>query len=193
MKKIIAITGGYASGKTEILRVAKQIGFATFSCDEISKELQQETFYKNLLKEKFGEEIFENGVLNTKKLASIVFEDLILLNALNEIAHAQIEKRLFEKIEATKSDIIFVEVPLLFECNMQSKFWKNILVVADFDARIERGQKRDNNTKQDVLQRINCQMSDKEKIALSDYVVYNNGDLNKLKTQFEEVLGKIFE
>jgi len=124
----------------------------------------------------FGAEIYsEEGLLNRKKLASIVFNDRELLEKLNCIIHPAVHRE-FEKWSTRNSNFPYViyEAAILFETGNFRNFDFTILVVADEQERIERVSKRDHSKPEEVLQRMNNQLMDKEKIKMADFVIENN-------------------
>ena len=90
-----AIIGGIGSGKSFALNVAKSMGFETLSADEINAELLEDEDYVKTLSERFPFAV-ENGVVNKKKLAQVVFSNKIKLAELNAIAHPRILKKIAE-------------------------------------------------------------------------------------------------
>ena len=74
--KIIGLTGGIGSGKSTVLELFKNLGVKTYSADESAKKLvNTDPYLINLIKTSFGDNIYDNGHLNSKKLSKIVFED----------------------------------------------------------------------------------------------------------------------
>ena len=80
---------------------------------------------------------------------------------------------------------------MLFESNMQSLFDKIIFVYTDDEIRLERLLKRNNYTIEHAKSRINSQMSQEDKVKLSDYVINNNGDFNNLTIAVDQLLCNI--
>ena len=74
--KIIGLTGGIGSGKSTVLELFKILGVKTYSADESAKKLvNTDPYLINLIKSSFGENIYDKGQLNSKKLSDIVFEN----------------------------------------------------------------------------------------------------------------------
>ena len=177
MTKLIAITGGIGSGKSLALDIIKNAGFYTLSCDQIVKDLYKTHKVKSVLKGIFPTAVSGNVRLrvNTKKIADITFFDkdkhAELTNAITPLVLDQVLK----KASRTKG-LIFVEVPLLFECGYQDRFAGVIVISRKLDDRINSVKKRSNLTKEQIIARINAQV-DYSKIDLSNYkVIANDGD-----------------
>ena len=94
---------------------------------------------------------------------------------------AQVQ-RLQEEMAHCGSEIAVAEVPLLFECGWQDAFDETWVVAADEDILIARLKGR-GVSEQEARRRLAAQMSQEEKIALCDVVLYNNADRESLKRQ----------
>jgi len=173
----VGITGGIGSGKSTVCRVFSVLGIPVFQADVEAGRLQNEDpKIGSELIGIFGAEIYsEEGLLNRKKLASIVFNDRELLEKLNCIIHPAVHRE-FEKWSTRNSNFPYViyEAAILFETGNFRNFDFTILVVADEQERIERVSKRDHSKPEEVLQRMNNQLMDKEKIKMADFVIENN-------------------
>ena len=86
--KIIGLTGGIGSGKSTVLKLFKNLGVKTYSADESAKKLvNTDPNLIDLIKSSFGNNIYDKGLLNTRKLSKFVFEDTEKLKLLNSIIH----------------------------------------------------------------------------------------------------------
>ena len=77
----------------------------------------------------------------------------------------------------------FVSIPQLFETKTQMAFDKVILISAKEETRLNRLMERNKLTKDEAQLRIDAQMSESVKIKQSDFVIYNDKDLDYLKEQ----------
>ena len=173
----VGITGGIGSGKSTVCRVFSVLGVPVFQADNVARRLQDEDLQiKSSLIELFGPNIYaENGLLNRRKLAHIVFSNPDYLMQVNGLVHPAVHRE-FEHWKGLKSGFPYVlyEAAILFETGRASKFDYTILVIAEEKERLERVLKMDNLSAEAILQRIRNQMSDKEKIELADFVIKNN-------------------
>ena len=181
--KIIGLTGGIGSGKSTILNLFQKLGIKTYNADESANQIinsDKETI--NSLKSVFGESIYENEILNKKKLSRIVFDNSEKLNLLNSIIHPKVKLDFNKFCEKNMNDLYIVkEAALIFDINSEDFYDKIILVTAPLEDRIERVIKRDKTTREKVLKRVKNQL-DHEKIAHKcDFVIknLNQADLNK--------------
>lgn len=121
MTKRIGITGGIATGKTTFLGLLKEMGFLTFSCDEVVEQLYKEPEVTKKVKELFG---FSSDLDKIKILEAIV-SDPGLKKRLEEVFHPRVKDRMlnfFREAEKKGEKVVFVEVPLLFECGWEKYF-----------------------------------------------------------------------
>ncbi|MEI7831152.1 MAG: dephospho-CoA kinase, partial [Prolixibacteraceae bacterium] len=137
----VGITGGIGSGKSTACKVFGILGIPVFQADIIAGRLQNEDpLIKRKLVLIFGKEIYgEDGLLDRKKLASIVFNDNQLLEKLNNIIHPAVQLEFVHwKVKYSLNPYILYEAAILFETGSFRKFDYTILVVADEKERIER-------------------------------------------------------
>lgn len=125
-------------------------------------------------------------VIDKAEIAKITFFDkqkhAELTNAITPLVLKEIQK----KVENLQG-VIFVEVPLLFECSYQNEFDKVLVVVRDKNARIESVKVRSNLSTEQVLARMNNQV-DYDTIDLSNYIVINNdGDKQNFEQKVLEI------
>ena len=189
---LFAITGGIGSGKTTVSRLIEEYGFKVFSCDEIYKEISKTSKYLNELKNTFPFAVDENGELNRKELSKAVFSDPIKLKKLNELSHPMILSELDRRVEK-ESGLIFCEVPLLFESNLQEKFDYVLIVLRPLSSRLEAIVERDGITKESALKRIENQFNyDNFNDFSSNYlIIENKAGLQELKEQIEKIIKKL--
>lgn len=189
--KLIAITGGIGSGKTAVSEILKQHGFCVLDCDEITAQLYKTPTAASMIAYAFGQEFAPNGNVDVKKLAAYVFEDGERVKKLNSVVHPLIFDELNRQIASSGQKIVFVQIPLLVETGMQSKFDAVWLVTAPKETRIERVMKRSGLTAQEVEKRINNQLSDEKKAAFAHTVINNGGSLEELRLAVEKCIEEL--
>jgi dephospho-CoA kinase len=178
MKKI-GITGGIGSGKSTACEIFKLLGVSVFHADDEAKNLQNNNLQiKNYLIELFGEHLYsEDGLLDRKMLAGLIFNDTKALAKVNAIIHPAVRQNFLKWVENKQNDnYVLYEAAILLESGYSVDFDRNILILADEKIRIERVMKRDSISEELVKERIKNQMSDSEKINLVDYVLENSND-----------------
>lgn len=191
--KLIGLTGGIGSGKTEVAKMIETKGYPVYYSDVRAKEIVNEKAeIKVGIIQLLGEEAYdEKGQYNRKWVAQQVFNNSELLLKLNAIIHPVV-KQDFEYWKNTQNtDFIFKETALLFELGLDKSCFKSILVTAENQIRIKRVMDRDSKTYREVEAIIQKQMPEKEKRQRADFVIDNNGSWEDLEKQVEEILSQI--
>ncbi|MBK6731669.1 MAG: dephospho-CoA kinase [Bacteroidetes bacterium] len=175
----VGITGGIGSGKTLVCHLFATLGIPVYYADERAKIILQSNddviaAVKNLL----GNNVYsDEGILNRKLVATLVFSDSDLLAKYNAIIHPAVlqDSNLWMHQHAS-SAYILKEAALLFESGSYKSLDKIICVTAPEILRIERVMRRDTISENAVKQRMKNQWSEAEKAALSDYIIINDGN-----------------
>ncbi len=179
--KLVALTGNIASGKTTVLKIFASLGYPTICCDDVYHNLlKTDETLKNKIVKTFGKNILDKNKISTKKLAEVLCDNKKNLYKLEKIVHPVILKKVFDKIKKLRNKgckLCVVDVPLLFEKKLESKFDYVITVYCSKQNQIQRLKKR--NINKNLLNLLfNRQKCVKEKIQKSDFVI-NNNDVSK--------------
>ena len=180
--KIVGLTGGIGSGKSTVLNLFKGCGVKTFSADSSAKKLvNSDIILINLIKDSFGNDIYKNNILDSKKLSSIVFDNPDKLKTLNSIIHPAVASDFKDFLDMNKDHYIIKEAAIIFETKSENNYDKIILVRAPLESRIERVMNRDKVSRKEVMKRIDNQMDESSIIDKCDYIIdnYNEEDLNE--------------
>lgn len=173
-KKLFAITGGIGSGKSSVLSILKDAGHDTLSSDQIVFELYRTHKVKLLLKEMFPSAVSgeKRLTLNRAEISKQVFVDKNKHELLTKTITPLVLDEILKRAKRTNKPL-FVEVPLLFECDYQGYFDNVLVVMRDKNARIESVKTRSNLTEEQILARMTNQV-DYDKKDLSSYIVIKN-------------------
>jgi dephospho-CoA kinase len=185
MTRIIGLTGGIGSGKSIVATYIASKGIPVYIADDEAKKLMNSKRVSTKIQAIFLENILdENGNLNRKKIAAIVFNSPEKLSELNTIVHPEVKNHFTKWLKKHKNaPFVIKEVAILFETGGNTACDKVILITAPQEIRIERAMKRDNLDRESILKRIQNQLPEEEKIQKSDFVVYNI----ELQNTFKEV------
>ena len=192
MRKVIGVTGGIASGKSNVISIIKRQGFKVIDCDLINHNLQKINMpIYNAIKEAFGSSYFlDNGELDRKKLGELIFHNENEKLKLNSISHPIIKEEVLKEIN--KADgIVFVDVPLLYESKFDSLCDKVICVYLNRETQIERLMERDHIDYSYAKTKIASQMDLDQKRDLADYVIDSKGSFQETERQVLKILEMI--
>lgn len=189
---VAGITGGIGSGKSTAAKFFEELGNPVYNSDTRAKTIQNENSeVKVKIIATFGEEAYNENGLNKPFISKQVFQNNEKLKLLNSIVHPAVFQDFEDWKKAQKSDIVMKEAAILIESGSYKDCDVVICVVVDIETRIARTIERDALSREEILARINNQISDEERIAKSDFIIDNNGDLAHLKNEVEETFIKI--
>lgn len=192
MGKIIGITGGIASGKSNVTNFLRKQGFQVVDADAVVHQLQKPggRLFEALVQH-FGQEIIlENGELNRPLLASLIFSNPEE-REWSRITQGEIIREELADLRdqlAQTEEIFFMDIPLLFEQAYSTWFNETWLVYVDRDVQVERLMKRDHLSKNEAESRLAAQWPLEQKKGLASHVLDNNGNLDQLLTQVFSLL-----
>lgn len=173
----IGITGNIGSGKTTVSKVFEVLGIPVFYADDAAKRVMvEDAILMDGIKATFGREsYFDDGALNRRYIASIVFNDEEQLAKLNSLVHPAVFRAFDEWAAQVKNaPYIMKEAALLFESDSYKMCDRSIMVTAPLELRIERVVQRDGFTREEILSRDARQFSEEKKIELADFVIRND-------------------
>jgi dephospho-CoA kinase len=183
---VLGLTGNLGSGKSTAGLMFADRGFARIDCDEIVRDLLAvDRDVLEAIRYSFGPDVFDAmGQVDRKRLGAIVFSDTNRLNMLEKIVHPRVLERWREAVATGPEDRWVVEIPLLFEKNLQKWVDLTICLACDRRVQLERLIQR-GMTPQEADQRIAVQLPLNRKIELADIVLLNDGGLSFLSDQID--------
>lgn len=190
----IGITGNIGGGKSEATNYLKAKGYKVLDADKLVADIYFDSEFINDMKIAFKSyDILTNSALDKKKIAQIVFNSPQNLEILNLTIAPYIRQTMEAMIKyySETEAILFLDIPLLFEKNMQQGLDKVIMVYCEDNIRYQRAAMRDNKTIEEIKKIDAFQMNQDEKVKLSDYVLDNSNTKESLYAQLEVILKKI--
>ena len=178
---IIGLTGGIGSGKSAALAALKKNGYKTISCDDITRALYNRRSTLKKLRAEFPSAITGRLFLKAdkKEISRIIFSDKEKYAFLTDYLTKETFKIAMARAKKIKGTVI-VEVPLLFENDLQNVFDKVIVITREKSARIAAVKSRSNLSEEEIAARINAQF-DYDKKDLSVFtVIKNDGEVSDL-------------
>lgn len=180
----LGVTGGIGSGKSVVCEVLRIEGIPVYDADREAKKLNDSSpLIRHKLTQAFGPALYANdGKLDRKKLARLLFDNKENLHKVHAIVHPEVARHFARWIERKKAfPVVAMEAAVLFEAGFESLFHKTLSVVAPPEVRIRRVMNRDAVSAEEVQRRINSQMSDEERIKRSDFVLINDNRQSLLR------------
>ena len=179
---IIGITGGTGCGKTTLLNLIRDRGGLILDCDAIYHELlKTDTAMLDVINARFPGTV-ENGVLDRKKLGSIVFSDENALLDLNRITHGAVKAEVLRWLESAPA-LAAIDAIGLFEGGLANLCDVTVAVTAPEEERVRRLMARDGITEEYARSRIAAQHSGEWFAAKCDQVLENNGSFDAFATK----------
>ncbi len=194
MTKIVGITGGIGSGKTTLSNELRAYGFIVHDSDEEVKKLYKKPttkFISYLIKIGLKKCIKNKNQIDKKKIAEIVFSNKKTKENLEIFIFKIVRnkrKSFIKKMINKKSKFAFIDIPLLFENNLDDFFDVIISVISKKNNRFERLGKSKNMNKEMFKKIVKNQTSDLTRKKRSDIIIYNNLTLDKFRHNIKKII-----
>ena len=190
---IVGLTGGIGSGKSVAGDFFIELGIDVIDADHVSKNiLDDNESAKKLFLEHFGEKFIDkNNNVDRALLRDEIFKNEDKKEALESIIHPLVREEIFNFIENSNSVYKIIMVPLIYETNSQDFYDKIVVVDCKEENQIIRASKRDNKTKNDIINIMKNQASSDERMSIADEVIKNDSSLDDLKIQVIKVHQKL--
>lgn len=172
---IIGITGGTGCGKTTLLNVLKSAGCTVLDCDEIYHRLLKTDPQLLASIDAHFPGTVTDGILDRKKLGTLVFADPDALKALNTLTHSAVKTEVI-RLLTPEPRLAAIDAIGLFEGGIAELCQLTIAVTAPEEARVQRLIARDGITEEYARARIGAQRSQEEFSALCHVTLENDGD-----------------
>ena len=189
----IGITGGIGSGKSIVASLFELHDVPVYIADRETKKLNNSSPHiREQLTHHFGEGLYDSkNLLDKKKFAEIIFSDPAKLELANSIIHPQVLKHFNDWcLQNSEHSIVALEAAILLESNFHKHLDKVVTVYSPLNLRISRVMARDNVDEKSVRTRMKYQLSEREKIRMSDYVIVND-DRSSLIEQVDNLINDI--
>jgi dephospho-CoA kinase len=187
----IGLTGGIGCGKSTALACFREAGAEVIETDAVVRQLMEEDeALIGEVREALGDSFMdEQGRIDRAKLGRKVFNNSEALALLESIVHPRVRDNWTQALRKNHP-ILIVEIPLLFEKDLQGQFSKTICVSSDSEIQKARLLARGMSESQ-IQYRKDRQLGLDEKMKRADIVIHNNGSLEHLREQVEWVMGRL--
>jgi len=190
MPLTIGLTGGIAAGKSEALAAFGRLGAATLSSDAVVHELLDSEPLRGRLVERWGPEVAPGDTVDRAKIGQVVFADPDQLTWLEQQVHPLVGERIGGWLAAlpATTEVAVIEVPLLFESEMEGAFDTTVAIVTADEVRRQRAAARGHAL---VDEREARQLAQDEKAARAEHAIANDGSIEDLEGALSALLAKL--
>ena len=173
----LGLTGGIGSGKTLVCQILEKLGVPVYYADRAARELMNsDAELMESIRHMFGDQAYSKEGLDRQYVASSVFGDHERLSQLNSLVHPAVRKDFIRwTAQHSESPYVVEEAAILFESGASVEMDQTVLVYAPEELRISRVMNRDGRSREDVLKRMEHQLSEEEKMKKADHVLTNDG------------------
>ena len=192
MPKVIGLTGGIATGKSTVSELLTAFGFKVVDADIAARKAGAKgTKGLEQVRAAFGDSaITEEGEMDRKYVGEIVFNHPEKRLELNDIVHPIVREIMEEEKQSylNQGYDVIMDIPLLFENELQNTVDEVWLVYTSESIQIERLMERNQLSLEDAKARVYSQISIDKKSRMADHVIDNLGDKLELKQNLEQLL-----
>ena len=183
---VIGLIGGIGSGKSSVSAILHSLGVEIIDADKVGHEAYTPNSegWKKVISVFGQDNVGPENEIDRKKLGGIVFSDPSEMEKLNKLMHPIIHNLVEEKIKLLSNQgvkVVVLEAAILIEANWQDLTDEIWLAKSNQEVVIERVQLRNNFTREEIIKRIQSQMSNDEREKHSDIVIDNNGTIEQLE------------
>lgn len=190
MAKVVAVTGGIGSGKSEVCGIFSTLGVPIVDLDVIAHAMSAPASpAMQAVRQAFGDAVFEpDGRLDRSKLRTLVFSHPQALQQLNDIMHPAIRCEAVRQIaEYAAQPYVILAIPLLVESQADWAMIDHVLVVDCSESlQVSRVMQRSGLPEDMVLAMMAAQSPREDRLAIADSVINNDGSLPQLHEKIVE-------
>jgi dephospho-CoA kinase len=186
----VGLTGGIGSGKSAVSALLADHGAVVIDADTLAREVvEPRTSGLAAVVDEFGPNVLNaSGGLDRQALGAIVFADPQARSRLNAIVHPLVRARARElELAAPAGSVVVHDIPLLVETDQAGDFDVVVVVDAPDDAQLDRLTRVRGMPESEAVARIDAQATREQRRAAADHVIVNDGSLDDLRRQVDEV------
>ena len=186
--KRVALTGGIATGKSHVRAEFERLGVPTIDADRLARDAVADgSPGLEAVIDRFGRGVLdEAGLLDRRKLGSIVFQDPVARRDLEHIIHPAVKRAIddwFASLEDKAPHFAIADIPLLFETARHREFDVVIVTACAPSTQITRVMARDGVSEAEARARVAAQLPIEEKVRRADHVINTDGSADETNRQ----------
>ena len=171
----VGVTGGIGSGKSVVCEVFNALGIPVLKADEVARDLMNhDKALVALIQNLMGEGVYKNGLLDSEAVSAIVFNDKQKLLQLNALVHPATVSYTEQWVHKQLSPYVIKEAAIFFESGTDKGIDVMVGVYCPLELRVERVMRRNNISRDRVMQIVAKQMDEDEKMKRCDHVITND-------------------
>ena len=190
---VFGVTGGVGTGKSTVARMCKELGAVVLDADVMAHQAMapRRLAWRQIVK-RFGDDVLnEDGTIDRRALAAVVFSDAAARRALEAIVHPQVLRMMKQQLHRLRRrrglPAVVLDVPLLLEAGMQELADVLVVVTAPAEAQHRRLRAAHGWTEEETAARIAAQWDVGAKAGLADEVIDNSGSVDATRTQVKQL------
>jgi dephospho-CoA kinase len=195
-KSVIGLLGGIGAGKSHVAREIEQFGGLLISSDQLNHEILGRPEVLRELESWWGSSVSDGGKPDRRRIAAIIFSNSIQRQRLESLMHPLIAQRRTDMITAVKDNpavtAIVIDSPLLLESNLDRECDALVFVDTSDLRRLQRLEAQRGWTATEVRRREGWQLPLIEKRSRADFIIDNDGPVERLRPQVADILQTIF-
>jgi dephospho-CoA kinase len=194
----IALTGGIATGKSQVRAQLAAYGVATIDADALAREVVAPgTPGLEAVVRRFGSDVLNmGGALDRRKLAALVFADPASRRDLEAIVHPAVQQATdswFDSLDPAAHPFAVAEIPLLYEVGREGAFDAVIVAACKPETQVRRVMARDAVTETEARQRLVAQLPIEDKVRRAVYAVSTDGTIDETNRQLWDLYHRLVE
>jgi len=192
--KVIGLTGNIGCGKTTVAHMFEDLEVEVIEADRIGHQLLEKEKIKKRVVSIFTDSVLNGkGNISRKKLRNLVFKDKRKLELLNSILHPLMVKEIKKKIRMSRSNLIVVDAAVLLEAGWDSLVDKILVVTTPYHTQLKRVKDQSDFSPVEIKGIMEAQLPQSEKIKRADFVIENDGSIDKTREQVRKIWEKLNE
>ncbi len=192
-KRVVGLIGGIGSGKSQVAAAFARHGARVIAGDQLAHAALRDPDIRARIAARWGEGVLdEDGEVNRRRLAAVVFADPAELKALEAITHPWIRRRLHGEMEAARANprvpLVVLDAAIMLEAGWNDVCDCLVYIEAPRAVRLARVARQRGWTEKEVDAREQAQLPLTEKVVRADHVLDNSASLEHLNRQVNDLL-----